>query len=854
MKFSVIFLLSIILFFNFHQSTISQTSILKGVVKDLSNEPLIGASVLLNGTKKGARSAKDGSFEIDNIVGTSYSLVVRLIGYEEYRELITFSGGTVEVTIKLKESSILLNSVEVTSSRRVQKQDDTRTSVITLDPKEAKFKAGAAEDVLRALQSFPGVVAANDFSSQLIIRGSGPDQNLILLDNIEVFNPYRLYGFISMFNPETVSGITLITGGFGAKYSDRLSAVLDVTNREGSRDKGYFATKANISVTNANIVTEGKIPVWNGSWILSGRRTYYDLIVGPVIKATGAVEGDVALPNFADVQAKISLQPTSEIKLLFNAIFSRDNTEFLSATNRPQADSFSIIDNSYNDLVGSTLIFTPTKDFVSTTSFSWYKNRGSNNFGGIGGSQLVTGEQNISQEDLQQLQDSLRNAGVDIPALFSINGRTNFSFQKWSMKNDQVWKLGSNTFEFGVLTDWLTTGVGFALDIDPRLRALQAANPRFPPLPESFDNNVSYLRLGSYLQNSFKATTALTLTGGLRFDYFGLIDKAYLSPRTSFSYAVDPITTIRGAWGVYYQSPGYEKLFDQQVFIDFTSPNLPNLRAERAMHTILSYERLLTQEWQFKVEGYYKSFHDLILQEVLQGTAYSAERIPGEDSSQRSGWTTPVGSIGDSVTVTPINIATGSAYGVEFMLQKIQSIGENKLYGWVSYSFAIANRFRNNLIIPFNFDRRHTINLVGGWKVSDAFDVNFTWTFGTGFPWTRAIGIKPRIVQVTDTLTGQKVAKLDQDWKGLTFDVDRGGNENLNQARLPNYHRLDIRATTYANWFGQKWSFYLDIINVYNNVNIISENYRVDRETLDLKTREVGMLPILPTIGFSLEM
>lgn len=833
---------------------LAQTATLKGIVKDLNNEPMVGATVLLNGTTKGAKTKKDGSFEIQNIEPKSYYLEVKLIGYEEYRELITIKVGIEEVSIKLKESSVLLNSVEVTSSRRVQKQDDTRTSVITLDPKEAKFKAGAAEDVLRSLQSFPGVVAANDFSSQLIIRGSGPDQNLILLDNIEVFNPYRLYGFISMFNPETVSGITLLTGGFGAKYSDRLSAVLDVTNREGARDKGYFSTKANVSVTNANIVTEGKIPIWNGSWIVSGRRTYYDLIVGPVIKATGAVEGDVALPNFGDVQAKVALQPTSELKVLVNAIFSRDNTEFLSAANRPQADSFSIIDNSFNDLVGTTFIYTPTKDFVSTTSFSWYKNRGSNNFGGIGGSQFVTGERDISQEDLRNLQDSLRNAGVDVPTLFSINGRTNFSFQKWSMKNDQVWNLGANTLEFGVLTDWLTTGVGFAIDIDPRLRALQAANPRIPPLPESFDNNVSYLRLGSYVQNSLRATKHLTMTGGLRFDYFGLINKAYLSPRFSFSYAVDPISTIRGAWGIYYQSPGYEKLFDQQVFIDFTSPNLPNLRAERAMHYVLGYERLLTPEWQFKVEGYYKSFNDLILQEVLQGTVYSSERIPGTDSTKREGWTTPVASIGDSVTVTPINIATGEAYGIEFMLQKIQSIGENKLYGWVSYAFAIANRYRNNLVIPFNFDRRHTINVVGGWKVSDAFDVNFTWTFGTGFPWTRAKGIKPRIVQVTDTLTGQKEAKLDQDWRGLIFDVDRGGNENLNQARLPNYHRLDVRATTYAHWFGQKWSFYLDIVNVYNNVNIISENYRVDRETLQLQTREVGMLPILPTLGFSVEL
>ena len=106
---------------------------------------------------------------------------------------------------------------------------------------------------------------------------------------------------------------------------------------------------------------------------------------------------------------------------------------------------------------------------------------------------------------------------------------------------------------------------------------------------------------------------------------------------------------------------------------------------------------------------------------------------------------------------------------------------------------------------------------------------------------------------VKDTLTNQMNAKIDTDWRGVVFDSDRGGLENINQSRLPDYHRLDVRFTTYSTWFDWQWSFYLDVINVYNHSNIVSEQYRVDRSTLQLNTRQQSMLPILPTLGFSVK-
>jgi len=837
----------------------AQTASVQGKVFDATRSPMQGATVQIKSVKRGAITKRDGSFIINNLPAGTYVVEASVIGYEVLAKTVSVDKDESQnITFILKQGKVNARAIEVIGSRRKQEQTDTRTSVITVDPREAKYKAGAVEDVFRTLQTMPGVVAPSDFSSQLVVRGSGPDQNLILLDNIEIFNPYRLYGFISLFNPETVSGISLLTGGFPAKYGDRLSAVLDVSNREGYTGNGYFAGKLNISLTNANLVTEGALPFWNGSWLLSTRRTYYDLIAGPIARSTGAVDGDVALPNFRDLQAKIVVQPWESHKFFINGLTSRDNTEFTSGTNRQQADSISITDRSFNDVAGLSWIYSPTNNFVATTGLSYYANTGATTFGGTGGSQLVAGtNEQISREDFVKLQDSLRNAGLDIPTLFSISGETGYNFRKTSLKNDDIWKLDStHTLEFGFQYDQIYTGIIVNFDLDPRLKALRASNPRIPPIPESFESGVDYFRTAFYAQDNIRVTDDLTVQPGIRTDYYALINKTYVAPRVSGSYALAPGTTLRASWGFYYQSPGYEKLFDAQVFLDLTDSNVTSLRAEKATHYILGLEQMLSDEWQLRVEGYYKNFDDLILPRRVKGTVWNVAKIPNLPDSayrKRSGWTEPVASIGDSLTTVPINSATGEAYGFEVMLQKIGTVGENNLYGWLSYSLALANRYREGYTIPFNFDRRHAINIVGGYKAANWLDMSFTFTYGSGFPWTKATGIRPRIVTVKDTITGQLNAKIDTDWRGVIFDVDRGGLENINQGRLPDYHRLDIRFTTYANWYDVDWTFYLDIINVYNNRNIISEQYRVNRETLELTTRQQAMLPILPTLGFSVK-
>ena len=137
--------------------------------------------------------------------------------------------------------------------------ENAAPSTIEVSPLEVRSVAGAGENIYHVLQTLPGVAAVNDFDSRLSVRGGGPDQNLTMMDGVEIHNPYRLFGLTSAFNPETVESFELTAGGFNAKYGDRLSSILVIENRAGTEQQ-RLAGSANLAFTDANIVTEGKLP------------------------------------------------------------------------------------------------------------------------------------------------------------------------------------------------------------------------------------------------------------------------------------------------------------------------------------------------------------------------------------------------------------------------------------------------------------------------------------------------------------------------------------------------------------------------------------------------------------------
>ena len=837
----------LVLIYLFAGYVYAQTGSVKGKVSDGSN-PIPSVNILIPGTEYGTSSESNGNYLIKNIPSGDYELRFSAVGFTTK----TFSikilpGKTTELNVKLQTKVIPVAEVQVTGFKE-QSQKDTRTSLIDLNPRSAKILPGAVEDVLRTLQSLPGVLAPNDFSSQLIIRGSGPDQNLIIMDDVEIFNPYRLYGVISMFNPDAVKNVNLITGGFPAQYGDRLSAVLDVTNKEGTTKKD-LAGSLNASIVDANLVLNGKNPFnLKGSWIIDSRRTYYDLIVEPFVKKAGLVKDNVTFPNFYDIQTKLAIGPYDGNKFLINGIYSRDGVNVVSGANRKTADSVGVYDKTKNDVASFAWHYAPTDKYLNKLVVSWYQNGGLTNF-----------SSEILDPSLQR--SSFENAVADTlaPYLLYFKFNSNFTFQKYAIDDKFTYLWKNHILEAGAGMDFMKTIIDFNFDIDPQLMAIFNANSRFRSSISDLKDIKKYKKYRAYVEDKYNITDRLTLQGGLRFDYYDILNKGYIAPRLSFSYALDKLTTLRGMWGIYYQSPGYEKLRDQSVLLDFSKKYTSNLQAEEAIHYILGVERWLNSEWSLRVEGYYKDFRNLIVPERVKGIQYYTERVPGKDPHYASGWTQPVMNFADSVTQIPVNGSYGEAYGIEVFLSKKNIMNNTKLSGWLSYSYAIANRFEDYRMLPFRFDQRNTVNLVLNYQVTDWFDIGIRWQYGSGFPYTQAVGIKPRIIledRNGDGIPETPVIATRKDFANpgapgeVIYDIDYG--DNRYNARKPAYHRLDVRFTWYANFWNMDWSFYLDVINAYNRKNVIGYNYFVTND-LTLGREKNTMFPIIPTFGFSMK-
>ncbi len=820
-------------------------NIIKGTITKPDGTPLEDVVVILtseNTKEAGTETGSDGKYKIENVNPGIYKLKTELVGFKsaERKNIKVTSGDTITIDIIMDDESYSTEDIDVVSDRFRQAQNDMRTSLLNLSPKTTRIIPGVGEDVLRSLQTLPGVSAPNDFSSQLIVRGSGPDQNLIIMDNIEIFNPYRLYGVFSMFNPETLEDINLITGGFPSKYGDRLSAVLDVSNSEGSKTK-YFTGQSNINIANANLVFSGKLPFKNipGSWIVSTRRSYYDLILGPFAKNAGLIDESASFPSFEDFQGKLTFGPFKDHKIILNGINSRDGVNIIPGSSKERQDSISVRDQSSNDVLGFAWHFAPNTKFLTKTTISWYRNKGDAQFGG----ELL--DPVLDKESYTpEVRDSLRALGL----FLGISFKSKYTFRKYSIQNSTIFLSKLHKTEVGGGIDVLKTDLSFTLELDDRLRAIVQNNPNFSAISNGSLDGKDYYRGNVYIMDRVKLSKKLFTQFGARLDYFAINKKAYLSPRINLSYAIDKVTTIRAGTGLYYQSPGYEKLIDAQVFYNLAEEKAKNLDAERSIHYIFGAERWLTNDVLVKFETYYKKFSNLIVQEKLTGYRYEyylydpnntdPDYLRNPNNWYRSNEKLPY----DSVTATPVNGASGYSYGFEVYLERKPVNPNAKFSGWLSYSLSFANRNRNGIITPFRYDQRHSINIVANYKLLSWLEIGARFNYSSNFPINIPQGIRPRVVG--DSLAVLPILNIVQ------FDFDFGDATNRFANKKPEYHRLDFRATAYTKFWSVNWGFYLDVINVYNRQNVIGYDFFID-DDLKLRLKTIGQFPILPTIGIN---
>lgn len=256
------------------RSELTMAATIHGFVREkATREPIVLGNIWIKDSHYGTTTNTKGYYVLGSLPAGSYEILFRYIGYKTHIEKIIIDQETdLELDVYLESEPITLPGTTVVADRD-RSELDIKPSQIFVPAMQLRTAPQLAEpDLFRTIQMLPGVATLSDFSAGLYVRGGSPDQNLILLDHIDVYNPNHLFGFFSSFNTDAIKSVELLKGGFPVMYGGRLSSVLNVINKEGNREK--FQGVARLSLLSTNATLEG--PWKYGSWMVSGRRTYLD--------------------------------------------------------------------------------------------------------------------------------------------------------------------------------------------------------------------------------------------------------------------------------------------------------------------------------------------------------------------------------------------------------------------------------------------------------------------------------------------------------------------------------------------------------------------------------------------------
>lgn len=584
---------------------------ISGFVRDAgSGEPLPYANVYLEGTTFGALSNLRGYFVISHLPADRYQLIASLLGYDSWRgEVIVAAGRDTILTLEMAVAPISIGEVTKTAERE-RFEREVQISTTALPMRQLRLMPMLAEaDVMRTIQLLPGVVSRSDFSSQLYVRGGSPDQNLVLLDGVTVYNPFHLGGIFSTFNVDAIKEVEFLSGAFPVEYGGRLSSVLAITNREGNTRR--YTGAGSISLLSARASVEGPLPA--GSFLISGRRTYFDKIFRG---------SDLSFPYyFYDFQGKVNLDLNSMHRLTLSGFYGDDVLNFSSEGEEDEVDVALnwLWGNRTNSLNWRAII---RPDLFSEILVS--RSRFDNDL-----------EATISSSGQASLL--LDNRITDYSARADLNY---FGWQGHSLKVGASWS--DIDFKYGItINDYRL----FSYQEQPTLFAL-------------------------YAQDQWEVRPRLRLRPGLRLEYYSSGAQWRLSPRLGVQYQLWPNLALRGSFGHYSQFLTTVASEDQNfsimdLWLPITAPNEP----QSAYHYVAGFEWWLPHGLIFSLEGYYKRFANLLdLNErgeaanpaddyfVADGHARGADLLLKRQSGAVQGW------IGYSWGLTKRRVAQFSYY------------------------------------------------------------------------------------------------------------------------------------------------------------------------------------------------
>ncbi|MFH0991722.1 MAG: TonB-dependent receptor [bacterium] len=785
------------------QIAASQARRCSGVIIDASSgEVLIQANIAIRGTGLGTISDLSGNFSL-TIPLEAHFLLVSHVGYKS--ETVHLGKSDTLLVVRLISTDVLLQEVTIYSGAAEQSKQPEISS-LSLQSKRIAEITCVMPDVLRSIQMLPGISANNEFSAKFNVRGGTYDENLVLVNGTQVYEPFHLKeapnASMGIFNTEMMRRVTLVTGGFSAKYGDRLSSVLDIEYREGSKErlKGAVA----LSVTNVDGYIEGPL-AGSGSFIVGARKSYFEYMMS----AIGVAEN--IHPSFYDVQGVVSFPLSPSNKLLFQFIHAGDKywldptaeqrgPSQYGGTYKGKSATFQEVWNSFDDEHAkyySNLLDLQNNQLFSSaallkTEISVYEQTEEEyGYHTDDFRRDIRQQQNYfyGSHQEQRSSNSLRiytlegKASLDfqLSPYYEINGGMNYQtiFYRQDLLDERIFDEIMNTESF------------------PDTASTHKVENRIGEGNEKI--NASSYKFTGYIENILFALEDIVLNLGGRFDYFDFNREFTASPRISASYQISSETTLRAAWGIYTQSPIYRQLA-------YSVASDTNTRAQRAIHYILGIEHTIPfqaespSSLKVKVEAYYKDYTNLI------------------SSSQSSS---------GRISYSHRNDAIGVTRGIDcYAVLSLPGF-----YGWISYSLLAA---RENLFTdkradyPRYTDQRHTLALVADITLGGGWNFNTRFIYGSGYAYTPSVQQYNQKTKRFEWVQGEK-----------------------NSDHLPAYERVDVRLNkAFQLWESQVQAF-LDISNVFNAANIQSYRYRYNSNGSAYR-EEIKLWPLVPTLGIAI--
>lgn len=679
---------------------------ISGYVRDsLSGETLIGATIAVNGRGSSVSTNQYGYYSLTLPQG-SYTLYITFAGYQPKALGLSLDRDTV-INIELVQRA-MLDAVIVSSRRRDNNVQQAQMGKIDLSINQVKAVPVllGEVDLLKTLQLMPGVRNAGEGNTGLYVRGGGPDQNLILLDDATVYNTGHLFGFFSIFNADAIKNISLIKGGMSAQYGGRLSSVLDIAMKEGNMKE--WEVEGGIGAIASRLSVQGPLQKDKASFIVSARRTYIDMLIKPFIGKDNAFYGSGYY--FYDVNAKVNYKFTDRDRLYISGYFGRDVFDFNNSrrsfkANIPWGNATATL--RWNHVFHKKL-FANTTLVYNDYQFSF----------------------SAAQNDFSiKLSSGIRDVGAKIDMDYYPHPRHKLRF--------------GGIYTYHRFTPNVLSGSQGTTTFEPNNEGRKHA-----------------LESGLYVQDDWELSGRLRVHAGLRYSGFTQVGsytmyqrdadgnkldsvvyskgsrvKAYqgLEPRLSVRYTLDEATSLKAAVTRNNQYIHLVSNAGSTLPTDLWVPSTYRVRPQQSwLYALGLFRNFKDNTYETSVEVYYKQMDNQI--EYREGYTPSL-KDPEEEFVFGKGW----------------------SYGTELFVNKTKG----RFTGWVGYTLSWTYRQFDGLNegqkYYAKYDRRHDMSVVAMYELNKKWKFSAVFVYGTG----NATTLPERFYIIGGVLT-QEYSKVNQ--------------------------------------------------------------------------------------------